>query len=224
MSNKNNKNCTALILHLFLNLSAGLASPVWGGGHVKSFLCLLPQVWVGLEQSFVPSEWREPIPPSHYPPSISYKNGWWESQKWGQKRKQHLFSRCEELTPNSFIRAFMNGCEYFIVFIDCKKYSYAVILPVITDQMHFCTGGSCLIWLAHKHLSWRIRIKPAGGLHHQGVRATRTESSDHVIIVLFELEAAGVRWLLDLLDRPFGGPVLLPSSGGRQVEGLGLAF
>lgn len=41
----------------------------------------------------------------------------------------------------------------------------------------------------------------------------------------FELEAAGGRSsALDLLDRPFRGPVLLPSFRGRQVEGLGLAF
>lgn len=37
-------------------------------------------------------------------------------------------------------------------------------------------------------------------------------------------QSVGRKQLLDLLDGPFGGPVLLPSFGGRQVEGLGLAF
>lgn len=45
------------------------------------------------------------------------------------------------------------------------------------------------------------------------------------LFVPFELEAAGERSpVLDLLDRPFGGPVVVPSFGGRQVEGLSLAF
>lgn len=86
-----------------------------------------------------------------WPAWISYKNALLQSQKWGQGRKQHLPSRCEELEPRwpkcssryvpvlvpaiptitvyfSFISTPMNGSVYnylvsysFIVFTDCKN-------------------------------------------------------------------------------------------------------